>query len=57
MNTPNTLVFVSESRQSASVAPVRKDRPAPIRARHIVAKHQPRLSDGKRHPVTVRKIK
>lgn len=49
-------VFTSERRQSASVAPVRRERPAPIRRKHIITKHQPRLTDGIKHPVIVRKI-
>jgi hypothetical protein len=40
---------------SAPAERVRPDRPAPIR-KPRVAKHQPRLSDGRRHPVTVRKV-
>jgi hypothetical protein len=56
MNTPENLVWTSEVRGSAIVEPVKRDRPAPIRRRHIVAKHQPRITDGRKWPVTTRKI-
>lgn len=53
----SAFVFRSESQLgSGSAFPIRRPRPAPIRKRHIVTKHKPRLSDGIKHPVTVRKI-
>lgn len=50
-------VWQSERRASAFVEPVKPERPAsPYWPKRRVAKRQPRLTDGVRHPVVVRKM-